>query len=123
LQAKGNAAFAFGDYAKAVEHFTDAIALDPSNHVLYSNRSAAYASQGQFQQALADAERTVELKPDWPKGHSRVGAAHFGLKRWDDAAAAYQRGGCDRGLLTGGLCCCLVCCCTVPHPVWGAFRS
>jgi tetratricopeptide (TPR) repeat protein len=44
LQAQGNAAFSAGNYEEAIKHFTDAIALDPSNHVLYSNRSAAYVS-------------------------------------------------------------------------------
>ena len=34
----------------------------------------------------------VELKPDWPKGYSRLGAAHSGLKQWDDAVEAYGKG-------------------------------
>ena len=42
-QALGNTAFSAGRFLDAVGHFTDAIALDPSNHVLYSNRSAAQA--------------------------------------------------------------------------------
>jgi stress-induced-phosphoprotein 1 len=41
--------------------------LDGSNHVLYSNRSAAYASMRDYQHALEDAEKTVQLKPDWAK--------------------------------------------------------
>lgn len=41
LQAKGNAAFAAGDFDKAIEHFTAGIEVDANNHVLYSNRSAA----------------------------------------------------------------------------------
>ena len=45
-QALGNAAFSAGRMQDAVGHFTDAIALDPSNHVLYSNRSAAQARPG-----------------------------------------------------------------------------
>ena len=46
VQALGNAAFSAGRMLDAVGHFTDAIALDPSNHVLYSNRSAAQARPG-----------------------------------------------------------------------------
>lgn len=92
LQAKGNAAFSAGKFDEAVTHFTDAIAVDPQNHVLYSNRSAAYASQQKFQEALEDAEKVVELKPDWPKGHSRLGAALHGLRRMKDAVAAYEAG-------------------------------
>ncbi|CAL1358873.1 unnamed protein product [Linum trigynum] len=65
-KAKGNAVFSVGDYTTAIKHFSDAIALTPTNHVLYSNRSAAYASI----QKYADAKKTVELKPDWSKGYS-----------------------------------------------------
>jgi hypothetical protein len=36
--------------------------------------------------------QTVQLKPDWPKGYSRMGAAQLGLQRWDDAVETYQRG-------------------------------
>ncbi len=44
MQAKGNAAFAAGNHEEAIKHFTEGIAVDPSNHVLYSNRSASYVS-------------------------------------------------------------------------------
>lgn len=91
-KAKGNAAFSAGDYATAVKHFTDAIALSPTNHVLYSNRSAAHASLHNYADALADAKKTVELKSDWSKGYSRLGAAHVGLHQYHDAIAAYKKG-------------------------------
>lgn len=41
VQAKGNAAFSAGQYDEAVKFFTSAIEVQPENHVLYSNRSAA----------------------------------------------------------------------------------
>ncbi|EYU26825.1 hypothetical protein MIMGU_mgv1a003301mg [Erythranthe guttata] len=91
-KAKGNAAFSAGNFDDAVAHFTDAIGLAPTNHVLYSNRSAAYASLNKFSEALSDAEKTVELKPDWGKGYSRLGAAHMGLRSYDDAVSSYKRG-------------------------------
>lgn len=34
----------------------------------------------------------MELKPDWPKGYSRLGAAHHGLRSFAAAVAAYERG-------------------------------
>lgn len=41
VQAKGNAAFSAGSYEEAIKFFSEAIELDPLNHVLFSNRSAA----------------------------------------------------------------------------------
>lgn len=60
------------------EKFSQAIEIDPSNHVLYSNRSACYASLRDFDNALKDAEKTTEIKPDWSKGWARKGAALHG---------------------------------------------
>ncbi|XVF13314.1 hypothetical protein REPUB_Repub08aG0198100 [Reevesia pubescens] len=91
-KAKGNAAFSSGDFNTAIKHFTEAINLSPTNHVLYSNRSASYASLHQYDAALSDAKKTVELKPDWSKGYSRLGAAHLGLHQYQDAISAYKKG-------------------------------
>ncbi|KAE8730707.1 hypothetical protein F3Y22_tig00002890pilonHSYRG00035 [Hibiscus syriacus] len=91
-KAKGNAAFSSGDFNTAIKHFTEAINLAPTNHVLYSNRSAAYASLHQYDVALSDAKKTVELKPDRSKGCSRLGAAHLGLHQYQDAISAYKKG-------------------------------
>ena len=91
-KAAGNAAFKLGQFDAAIEHFTAAIEADPTNHVLYSNRSGAYAAKGSFTEALLDANKCIELKGDWPKGHSRRGAAYFGLKNWIQAQASYEKG-------------------------------
>ncbi|KAL1917433.1 uncharacterized protein VTP21DRAFT_3826 [Calcarisporiella thermophila] len=89
---KGNQAFLAKNYEVAIEHFTKAIELDPTNHVLYSNRSASYASLKQYERALEDAEKTVSLKQDWGKGYSRKGAALHGLNRLAEARLAYREG-------------------------------
>lgn len=68
LKDKGNAALSANNFEDAVRYYTEAIALDPTNHVLYSNRSAAYAKCKKYEEALQDAEKTLEMKNDWPKG-------------------------------------------------------
>lgn len=92
LKALGNKAIAAKNFDEAIEHFTKAIELTPENHILYSNRSAAYASKKDWEHALQDATKTTELKPDWPKGWSRKGAALFGKGDLVGASEAYEAG-------------------------------
>ncbi|KAI0463034.1 Hsp90 cochaperone [Komagataella kurtzmanii] len=92
FKAQGNQAFQAKDYEKAVSFFTQAIEASPSpNHILFSNRSAAYASLGQYQDALDDANKCVEINGSWAKGYNRVGAAHYGRGEWDEAHKAYSK--------------------------------
>ncbi|KAG1672511.1 hypothetical protein FOA52_002820 [Chlamydomonas sp. UWO 241] len=92
LKAKGNAAFSAASYPEAIEFFTQAIAVDPKNHVLFSNRSAAKASLKEYDGALQDAQECVSLKPDWAKGYSRLGAAYYGMEDYQAAGKAYTDG-------------------------------
>ena len=91
LKQQGNAALAANDQQAAHKCYTEAIALDPENHVLYSNRAAANANMGQWADALSDSQRCIELAPNWPKGHVRAGAAHYALDQYAESVAAYTR--------------------------------
>eukprot|EP00899_Mesostigma_viride_P011552 jgi/Mesvir1/20398/Mv12302-RA.1 len=88
----GNEFFQSGQFEKAVSAFTRAIALDPTDKVFYSNRSAALASLLRFEEAQKDAEKCVSLDTTWAKGYSRLGFAEYKLKRYDAALAAYKAG-------------------------------
>jgi stress-induced-phosphoprotein 1 len=92
LKALGNKALQAENYDEAIGHYTEAIALDNSNHVLYSNRSAAYAKQEKYEEALTDAEKCVEINPSWGKGYSRKGLALAYLGRDKDAEECYKAG-------------------------------
>lgn len=80
-----------GNFDEAISNYTQAIALDPSNHVLFSNRSAVYLKMENGEKALEDAEKCVSLNPAWARGLGRKGAALFLLERYDEAAEVYQK--------------------------------
>lgn len=92
LKAQGNAAFQAGKFEDAVALFTQAIELNPSDHVFYSNRSGAYASLKQYEKALEDATTCVSLKPNWAKGYQRKGLAEFYLEDIAAAIETYKKG-------------------------------
>ena len=92
LKDLGNNEFRNGNYQSAIKFFDEAIEKDPENHVLYSNRSAAYLSSGEGQKALDDAEKCVNLEPTWAKGYGRKGAALHMLKKYDDSIASFEHG-------------------------------
>ena len=57
----------------AVGMYTVAITCDPDNHLLYSNRSAAYQSKKSWQLALTDADRCLKRCNTFPKGFVHMG--------------------------------------------------
>mmetsp|Transcript_3501 Transcript_3501/g.2517 ORF Transcript_3501/g.2517 Transcript_3501/m.2517 type:complete len:114 (+) Transcript_3501:27-368(+) len=88
----GSKAFQEKDYHKAIEHFTRAIEETPSDHTLYSNRSACYYNLGKSNPALEDANKCIELKPDWSRGFQRKANALHQQGNFDYAIAVYEEG-------------------------------
>lgn len=70
----GNKALQAGNIDAAIEAYTQAIAIDPNDHVFYSNRCAAYMKNEDYSNALQDGEKCIEINPTWAKGYNRKGA-------------------------------------------------
>mmetsp|Transcript_35728 Transcript_35728/g.110617 ORF Transcript_35728/g.110617 Transcript_35728/m.110617 type:complete len:258 (-) Transcript_35728:47-820(-) len=92
LRLAGNECFKAGDYAGAVAKYDEAVALAPGNHLLYSNRSLAQHSAGEYEKAEADARKCLEIAPQFMKGVYRLANAQMGLERFDDAEATIRGG-------------------------------
>jgi len=92
FKAKGNKHLSAKEFDEAIAAYTEAINLNPKDHVFFSNRSAAYLSKGDASNALSDGERCVALNAGWAKGYTRKGAALHSLKKYDEAVEAYNAG-------------------------------
>ena len=95
LKEEGNMAMKGGRLDDAISAYSRAIISNNNvmdKHIFYSNRSAAYMSKDEFEKALQDACKCIELSPHWAKGYSRKGAALFSLNRLEEAVSAYEVG-------------------------------
>lgn len=77
---------------EALNHLTEAIALDASNPLLFINRAAAYARLKNYDDAMEDAETVVEMRPDWPEAYLRKGSIYLAEWRHRLAYCAFQCG-------------------------------
>jgi stress-induced-phosphoprotein 1 len=88
LKEQGNELYLQKHFAEAVRVSTQALELDPTNHVLYSNRYvASLRKEGDLAAttaALWDAIKCTELQPEWAKGFFRLGAAREKLEQFPE---------------------------------------
>ncbi|KAJ8759420.1 hypothetical protein K2173_006942 [Erythroxylum novogranatense] len=91
-KSRGDDAFRRKDYRMAVDNYTQAIDLDPTDAILLSNRSLCWLRLGQAEHSLTDAKACRELKPDWPKACYREGAALRLMQKFEEAANSFYEG-------------------------------
>lgn len=90
-KSAGNEAFKSGDYQQAAVLYTEALALDDQAAALYSNRAACFLKLGRYAQAREDAQKCVELNPDFAKGHFRLALAQQAEHNFEAACHAFNR--------------------------------
>jgi len=89
-KTKGNEFYGKGQFKQALEHYTKAIKLDPTDPAFYSNRAVTYLKLDQNEKAIQDAEQCIKLKPNWSKGYYRKGVALFNLNKYQAAKKEYE---------------------------------
>lgn len=87
----GNLFYTKKKWDKAVAKYTEGLKYDPTNVVLYCNRSAAYIQLEEFRLALSDANQCIEIDPTWVKGYFRKGKALIHLYEFTDAIEILER--------------------------------
>ncbi|KAF7367281.1 Hsc70 cochaperone [Mycena sanguinolenta] len=92
FKQSGNALMSAKQYDQAIEAYTQAIALDPTNAIYYSNRAAAYSSKNDHLSAVGDAEQAIKIDPKFVKAYHRLGHAQYSLTDFRASADAFERG-------------------------------
>lgn len=92
IKAKGNECFKAKDYPKAIEFYTQAIELDPTNHSYYSNRSASYAGLLDWEKAAEDGAACVRVNKQFIKGYFRLATAQEKLGQLQKATDTLTMG-------------------------------
>ena len=90
LKGQANDLFKAEKYGEAVEVYGKAIDLNPTNAVLFANRSIANLRLENFGYALADANKAIENDKNYLKAYYRRAAAHMALGKYKAALRDYD---------------------------------
>jgi serine/threonine protein kinase len=91
---EGNSLYEQQRYAEAVNMYSQALALNPTALQAYYHRGLACRMLQNYQQALTDYNRVLELAPNdpiIPFVYNSRGYANFALQRYPEALADYNR--------------------------------
>lgn len=90
LKNEANEYFKKQQYEKAIELYTKAIDIDPTNPIFYGNRSFAHLKTESFGYALSDASKALELDRTYVKGYYRRASAYMSLGKFKLALRDYE---------------------------------
>ncbi|KII91507.1 hypothetical protein PLICRDRAFT_105000 [Plicaturopsis crispa FD-325 SS-3] len=91
LKAEGNVHFASKQWTDAHSKYTQAIALDERNAVLYANRAACNIHMRKYMDAASDATLATEYDPTYARGWARRATAEDALKEFYRSVISWKR--------------------------------
>lgn len=91
LKNAGNEALQAKNFEGAVASYSQAIKLDSTNAVYFSNRAAAYIHLHSLDLAQADCEKAIQLNASFPRAHARLGSVFMQKGMPEQAVPAYEK--------------------------------
>ena len=88
---EGNKLFAAKHFSAAIDRYTAAIELDPSNPIYYSNRAFCHIRLEAYGSAIEDASTAIKCDPRFVKAYYRRASALFALNKLKDARRDFQQ--------------------------------
>lgn len=71
--------------------YPESLDLDPKVAAVWANRAMCWLKLANPDRALADADKCIEIDPDYTKAHFRRGVALMTLERYVDACHAFRK--------------------------------
>ncbi len=78
-------------YQKAIEHYTEALKLNPGLFDVYSKRGLIYSEKGNYDIAIQNYDAAIELNPDYAHAYANRGLAYSGKGEADKAIEDYNK--------------------------------
>jgi tetratricopeptide (TPR) repeat protein/predicted Ser/Thr protein kinase len=77
------------EYDKGLQMLAKVIQIAPEWYGTYVNIGSIYNDMGRYEKGIDPLKKSIAIRPSY-SGYVNLGAAYFGLNRFDDAAKAYQ---------------------------------
>eukprot|EP01080_Neovahlkampfia_damariscottae_P009778 gene9778-2104_t len=91
LKNKGNEEFKNQNFTKAIDHYTEALNYDEKKEVLYSNISMSFLKLEKYEEALLNAEKSIQIDPNYIKSLQRKAISLEKLNRQKEALEVYEK--------------------------------
>ncbi|KAF9585307.1 hypothetical protein BGW38_002946 [Lunasporangiospora selenospora] len=91
IKAQANQEYKLGNYATAVDLYSQSIKLEPANATYYGNRSAALMMIKKYYDASQDCATSVRLDPAFVKGYLRGAKCQLQLGNVNEASRLYEK--------------------------------
>lgn len=85
LKSNGNECFKNRQFELALEFYSKALDVSPSNHVILSNRSLTFYKLERYDAALSEANQCIKANKIWAKGYIRKATALNALGKHKEA--------------------------------------
>jgi tetratricopeptide (TPR) repeat protein len=90
VHAEGVECLQGGEYARAVESLTRAVALRPSQPAFHVDLGEAYRNLGECVRAAGCCRTALKLRPDFPEALNTLGLCLQGMDRRDEAVESFR---------------------------------
>ncbi|KFV61107.1 Tetratricopeptide repeat protein 12, partial [Dryobates pubescens] len=91
LKEKGNEAFRKGDYATAIQRYTEGLEKLKDKQELYTNRAQAYLRMHEYEKAIGDCEWALKCNAKCAKAFFLMGKAHLALQHYSQSRQCYEK--------------------------------